>query len=155
MDAGQVEGLFVAPTAKAPCEPRSEVEALPGQGLAGDRYAEHSGTWWKPGKSGQDITLIASETLERIRADEGIDLTPAETRRNVVTRGVDLPALLGKRFLIGEVECVGMRDCPPCAHLESLTHPGVHAALEGAGGLRAEIVTAGTLHVGDAIQLLD
>ena len=82
-------------------------------------------------------------------------MRPAETRRNVVTRGVDLSALLGKRFAIGDVECLGVRDCPPCAHLESLTRPGVHAALEGAGGLRAEVVTAGTMRVGDAIRPLD
>ena len=67
-----------------------------------------------------------------------------ETRRNLVTEGVDLDAPHREDLRVGDAVLVGVRDCPPCAYLEELTRPGVRAALEGGGGLRAEIVHDGT-----------
>ena len=131
-----------------------EAEAVAGVGLLGDRYANGTGTYWKPEKPGQEITLIEAETLERLAAD-GVTLAPGDARRNIVTRGVRLQDLLHKRFAIGDVECVGIRDCPPCAHLEALTEAGVRAALEGSGGLRTDIVVGGRFAVGDQIRLID
>jgi MOSC domain-containing protein YiiM len=150
---GTVEGIFIAPTAKAPMESRREVDAVAGDGLVGDRYHNGSGTYWRMEKPGQEVTLIEAETLERL-AEFGITLAPGEARRNVVTRGIRLGELLHKRFAIGSVEVVGIRDCPPCAHLEALTEPGVRAALEGLGGLRTDIVVSGRISVGDRIVLL-
>ena len=70
-----------------------------------------------------------------------------------MTRGIDLNALVGKRFVIGEVECVGQRLCEPCAHLERLTEPGTLRGLIHRGGLRADVLTDGTLRVGDEIRV--
>ena len=78
-------------------------------------------------------------------------MAPAEARRNVVTRGIDLDALVGRRFLVGDVQCVGRRLCEPCAHLERLTVPGTLRALVHRGGLRADVLTDGTIRVGDAV----
>jgi MOSC domain-containing protein YiiM len=151
---GTVEGIFIAPTAKAPMESLQDVDAITGDGLAGDRYHNGSGTYWKMEKPGQEVTLIEAETLERLAAEFGITLAPGASRRNIVTRGVRLGDLLHKRFAIGPVEVVGIRDCPPCAHLEALTETGVRAALEGVGGLRTDIVVGGRISVGDRIILL-
>ena len=68
-----------------------------------------------------------------------------------MTEGADLDALVGKTFAIGDAVLIGVRDCPPCAYLEGLTRPGVRAALEGGGGLRADVVQGGTVHLGDDI----
>ena len=78
-----------------------------------------------------------------------------ETRRNLVTEGVDLDQLVGRTFSVGDVVMRGVRDCPPCKYLEGLTRPGVLAALKGRGGLRADIVRAGVLRVGDKIAEVD
>src|SRR3954452_19273661 len=154
MTEGRVEAIFIAATAKAPALAIDEAEAIAGIGLSGDRYANGSGTYWKMEKPGQEITLIEAETLERLADEFGVVLTQAEARRNVVTRGIRLASLMHKRFAIGAVEVVGIRDCPPCAHLEALTTPGVKAALEGMGGLRTDIVVGGRFSVGDAVRLL-
>ncbi|HEX9969965.1 MAG TPA: hypothetical protein VGB03_07485, partial [Acidimicrobiales bacterium] len=61
----------------------------------------------------------------------------------------------GRRFRIGDVELVGMRDCPPCGYLQRITTPGVMTALQGRGGLRAEVVVSGRLSEGDAVEVLD
>ena len=148
---GCVEAVFTAPAAAALPEPVDEAEALPGRGLAGDRYFKGEGTFWKAGKPGQDLTLVEAEAIEGLATEHGIELAPAESRRNVLTRGIDLNSLVGERFLVGEVECRGNRLCDPCAHLERLTQPGTRAGLEGRGGLRADIVAGGTIRPGDQV----
>src|SRR2546423_647164 len=74
---------------------------------------------------GRALALIAAEALEAMAGEHGVEITAAESRRNVLTRGIDLSALVGKRFRVGSVECVGVELCEPCMHLESVTRPGV------------------------------
>ena len=117
------------------------VEVAPG-GIVGDRYRDAG-----------DITLIEAEALEGLREDTGIELSHAESRRQVLTRGIRLNDLVGKRFRVGEVECVGAELCEPCSHLQSLTYPGVLRGLVHRAGLRADIVSGGRIAVGDALTV--
>jgi hypothetical protein len=151
---GTVEGLYLAPAAEAQCEAVETVEAVAGRGLRGDRYFDGQGTFGGPGATGHELTLIEAEALEELAAGSGIDLDPADARRNVVTRGVDLNALAGRRFAIGEVEILGSRLCEPCAHLQRLTRPGVLRGLVHRGGLRADIVSGGSIRRGDEVRPL-
>ncbi|MDQ1395560.1 MAG: hypothetical protein QOG64_819 [Acidimicrobiaceae bacterium] len=155
MAEGRIEALFVTPEPKADPVAVASATAIAGKGLDGDRYALETGTWWKPEKTGQHITLIDAEVVEGLRAEHGLAITPAGTRRNVVTSGVDLDGLIGHRFWLGGALCVGVRTCPPCAHLEGLTVPGVRSALEGVGGLRADVLAGGEVAAGDTIRLAD
>jgi MOSC domain-containing protein YiiM len=145
---GRVEEINIAPELERLPEPVSAVDALAGQGLRGDRFFSS-----EPRESGEarDITLIQAEALEGLREEHGIELSAAESRRNVLTRGIDLNALVGKRFTVGDVECVGVELCEPCNHLQSLTQPGVLRGLVHRGGLRADIVRGGRIAVGDAV----
>ena len=68
-------------------------------------------------------------------------------------RGVRLNDLVGKRFSVGGVECVGVELCEPCSHLESLTRPGIMRDLVHRGGLNADILVGGTISVGDAVDV--
>jgi MOSC domain-containing protein YiiM len=148
---GVVEGIFIAAEAEHETRPVDAVRAVAGQGLEGDRYYAGNGTFFKERKPGQDITLIEAEAIEGLAREDGIELGPGESRRNVVTRGIGLNDLVGRRFSVGEVECVGQRLCDPCSHLERLTEPGVLNGLAERGGLRADIVTGGTISVGDEV----
>jgi MOSC domain-containing protein YiiM len=153
MQNGSVEAIYIADRAEALPSPRDAVNAVAGKGLEGDRYFDDVGTFSDdPRSNGRDITLIEAEAVEGLARDTGIELTPAETRRNVVTRGVALNDLVGRRFTVGEVECVGRRLCDPCSHLEKLTQPGVLKGLVDRGGLRADVVRGGRIAVGDAVQ---
>jgi hypothetical protein len=145
---GVVESLLVAPEAEAALVAVDETSAIAGHGLEGDRYSVGRGTFSAPGR-GYQLTLIEGEVLDEI------ELPYAEARRNVVSRGIDLNALVGRRFLIGEAECVGRRLAEPCAHLEKLARPGLLRPLVHRGGLRADIVSGGHIRVGDAITPLD
>jgi len=99
------------------------------------------------------VTLIAAEGLEAFVDETGISVTAAETRRNVLTRGIDVNALVGERFRIGDVECVGVELCEPCAHLQSLTKPGVLKGLVHRAGLNADVLNDGEIAVGDAVTV--
>lgn len=149
-----MEAIFTAAGAGATCVAHHRVEAVAGRGLEGDRYATGGGTFSDRPGAGRQLTLIAAEVLEALAVEDGIALSGADARRNIVTRGVDLSGLLGHRFRIGGVECVGVRECPPCQTLQERTEPGVLRALAGRGGLRADIVTGGPIAVGDPIAVL-
>jgi hypothetical protein len=144
---GVVAGLLVAPAAEAPLASVESVLAIAGSGLEGDRYALGRGTFSGPGR-GYELTLVEAEVLE----EQGLPWELA--RRNVVTRGASLNPLVGRRFRIGEVECIGRRLAEPCAHLEKLSGPGLLRPLVHRAGLRADIVTGGTIALGDELTLL-
>jgi MOSC domain-containing protein YiiM len=130
------------------------VEAIAGEGLAGDRYRDglgfYSATPTDPGA--RELTLIEAETLAAILSETGITLEPAEHRRNITTRAIALEPLIGQRFRIGDVICKGVRNCPPCNHLEDVTGKKVMKPLVHRGGIRARIVQGGWIRVGDRID---
>ena len=97
------------------------------------------------------LTLIAAEAVEALEREHGISLEARATRRNVVTRGIDVNELVGKRFRVGDVECEGVELCEPCAHLQSMTKEGVVKGLAHRGGLNADILSDGEISVGDAV----
>jgi MOSC domain-containing protein YiiM len=155
MQNGSVEAIYIADRAEVLPSPRDAVNAVAGKGLEGDRYFDDDGTFSDdPRRDGRDITLVEAEAVEGLARDTGIELTPAETRRNVLTRGVALNDLVGRRFTVGEVECVGRRLCDPCSHLEKLTQPGVLKGLVDRGGLRADVVRGGVIRPGDELREL-
>lgn len=144
---GRVEALAIAPEAEAPMVLLEEASALAGYGLEGDRYGAGRGTFSNPNAVGVDLTLVEAEALGAL----GL-IAAQDARRNVVTRGIELNALVGERFLVGEVHCIGRRLCEPCAHLQKLTVPGVLRGLVHRGGLRADVISDGTIRVGDEVR---
>lgn len=133
-----VEEINIGPSdSLAPVE---SVRAVAGSGLEGDRHFRAEGQ--RPGGA---LTLIEAEMLEEV------GLSGAESRRQVVVRGMRLNDLVGKRFKVGEIECLGVELCEPCTHLESLTRPGIIKELTHKAGLNADILSSGTIAVGDAV----
>jgi MOSC domain-containing protein YiiM len=122
--------------------PVESVSAVAGKGLEGDRHYFEDGA--RPGGA---ITLIEAEVLEEV------GLSGPQSRRQVVTRGVRLNDLVGKRFFVGDVECRGVELCEPCLHLQSLTRPGIIQELAHRGGLNADVLNSGTISVGDSVTL--
>lgn len=146
-EVGLVRGIYLSMEATGAPEAVLTARAVAGQGLEGDRYFTGQGTWSYERRLWSELTLIEAEALEAASAS-GVHLDPGAARRNVVTAGVELGSLIGRRFSIDEVELVGERPCDPCRHLDRLTGQPVKAALVGRGGLRASIVAGGMLRVG-------
>jgi MOSC domain-containing protein YiiM len=148
--AGEVVEINISPEHEVLPAPVASVRAVPGRGLEGDRNF-FAGPGVQPERD-RELTLIATEALDALSKEHGIDLTAAESRRNVATHGIDLNDLEGRRFRVGEVECAGVELCEPCNHLQGLTEPGVLRGLVHRGGLRAAILTEGEIAVGDGIE---
>jgi MOSC domain-containing protein YiiM len=121
--------------------PVRSVRAVAGKGLEGDRYFFPDGAG-----PGEALTVIEAEVLEEVA------LTGPQSRRQVMVRGVRVNDLVGKRFWIGEVECLGTELCEPCLHLQGLTRPGIIKELIHRAGLRADILSGGTISVGDLVR---
>jgi len=147
---GRLVGIYTATEGGQPMDSRDQVHAIAGVGLEGDRYATKTGQFSDRDGGGREVTLIAREAVAAANTAD-VTIGEGETRRNLVTEGVDLEALIGKQFAVGDVVLLGVRDCPPCAYLEQLTGQAVRRGLRNRGGLRADIVRAGTLRVGDVI----
>ena len=154
---GRVEAIAVAEQATAPMRQVERARARAGRGLDGDRYAAKAGTFTPANDTarGYDLTLIAAEVLDELVLPSGGNIEYVEARRNIVTRGIDLNALVGRRFRIGDVECLGQRRCEPCSHLERLTTKGVLRGLIHRGGLRADVLTDGQISTGAVIETID
>ena len=150
MSNGIVEAIYIAATATGPTKALGAVSAIPGVGLEGDRYALKQGTFFKP-EPDFELTLIEAEAIEALRRDYGVDLPAGDARRNLVTRGVALNHLVGREFTIGDVRIRGIRLCEPCDHLQKLTGKPLIKGLRHRGGLRAQILSEGTIHAGDPL----
>jgi MOSC domain-containing protein YiiM len=101
-----------------------------------------------------NASVIRCRSVIRL-ALESIDLAWDQARRNIVTRGIALNSLVGHRFKVGVVECIGRRLAEPCAHLEKLARPGLLRPLVHRGGLRADILDGGSITIGDQIRIVD
>ena len=152
MKTATVIAIFVSPEGGKPLREIAETRALPGRGLAGDRYFDKKGTYSNRPGSGREVTLIESEALLAAKGDYAIDFAPGSHRRNLVTCGVALNHLVGKEFTVGAARLRGTRLCEPCTYLgELLNEPRSRLALVHRGGLRCDVVSEGIIKTGDAI----
>lgn len=150
--SGRVCRLFVAPVAGVPMAAVPSVSAVAGRGLQGDRYFNGGETLSNRYSRETEVTLVEFEVLEALRREHGLAVDPQDTRRNIITRGISLNALVGCDFCVGPTVLRGVSVCEPCAHLERVTRPGVLRALVHHAGLRASIIEGGTIRVGDLID---
>ena len=153
VSALRIEGIFISPghnffghhekpSGTHPTISVSEIECVAGKGLFGDRFFG-----FKENYKGQ-VTFFSSEVFEDVcRKLNVVEKSPGVTRRNVVTRGVDLNSLVGKKFVIQRIEFEGVSECSPCHWMNEAIAPGAEALLHGRGGLRARILSDGVLRV--------
>jgi MOSC domain-containing protein YiiM len=144
MGAGRVEAIFISPQRGELPHPVGSVTGVAGKGLEGNRYFDS-------GRPEQELTLIEAEQLDYVRTEHGLEIDAAATGRNILTRGVDLNALVGERFRVGGIECRGIELCEPCTTMQARTVPGAIKALVHRAGLNAEILVGGEVRPGDPV----
>jgi len=154
-EPGSIAAIHIASTAGGGMVSALTATAVAGVGLEGDRYARGVGHWSSIRRAGDQLTLIEDEEVERVAAQHGLDLPRGATRRNLTTRGVRLDELIGQRFRIGAVTCIGVRRCEPCTYLDGLLGQEALEALVHRAGIRAEIITGGSISIGDVVERLD
>ncbi|MFQ5913799.1 MAG: MOSC domain-containing protein [Nitrospinota bacterium] len=150
---GVVERIFIAPAGGVNMQEVDQVEALANRGLLGDRYLERTGYW--TGVDECQVTLIEAEGLEEIRDATGLHVENGEHRRNLITRGLRLEELAGKRFQAGGAVLEYDRPRPPCSYIQSITERGMTKALYGRSGICARVVQSGVIRAKDPIVVLE
>lgn len=156
---GIVCGIFYAKTKGGPMLAISDAELTPELGVVGDRYGIGKGSWSTPGKKHRQVSLITMEAI--LALDRGKPqgaprtIQPSETRRNIITSGIDLNLLVGKEFRIGDdVVLRGTKLCDPCerpAKLAGKPKFDFAKAFESKGGLCAEVIKGGRISESDDV----
>lgn len=151
----QVRGIFICVNAGERMMELDLVRVIAGKGLLHDRYSTDSGTFSKkePAKT-RHLTLIDADAIDAANAGREKPFEWAQTRRNLVTRGVPLNDLVGVQFVIGDGLLVeGTELCKPCERPSALAGiPGFKEAFEDRGGLRVAVLESGVIRLNDPIR---
>ena len=142
---GLVTWIGLRPVRRAPVQPVDEAMLDSGQGLVGDHYSSRTG-------GARHVTLIQAEHLSAIAAYLGREIvTPDQLRRNIVVSGINLAALKGRRFRLGDALLEATGECHPCSRMEEILGEGGYNAVRGHGGITARVVGNGVVRLGDAV----
>ncbi len=154
MTGGVLTEIWLTGAAAAPMRRVPAGRLVAGAGLDGDRYALGGGTWARYPDLEKQLTLIDRDDVAAVAAEVGVELSPGDTRRNLVTAGVDLPALVGRWFAVGDALLFGMKRCPPCTHLERLTGARLVKAMVHRGGINAAVFAGAEIAEGAVVRPL-
>ena len=142
---GTVEWIGLRPARRAAIVAVPAAELVAGRGLVGDRYANAGGA--------RQVTLVAAESLAAIASNLGCGaVAPEELRRNLVVRGINLLALKGRRFRLGDAVLEASGECHPCSRIEEALGAGGYNVTRGLGGLTARVVAGGRVRIGDRVE---
>jgi len=150
---GTLVDIFIAGEAGVAMHRVSEVHAITGHGLAGDRYASDNGHWRRTDAC--EVTLVDAAELLIAECRSGIVFSNGEHRRNLVVDGIPLAAMRNRRIRIGEALFAFHRLRPPCGYLERLLEPGASKALGRAAGIGLRVLEGGPIRIGDRVQVLE
>jgi len=126
------------------------VEVVADKGIVGDRhFREYNDPY-------SQLSLIEAENINYYNIKYSLNIPYVDFRRNIVTEGIQLNNLIGKRFLVGSVELEGIDLCRPCRHLsELLNQDNIIKEFLRKGGLRCQILSSSKINVGDVIKILN
>ena len=145
----KIIGLGVAKNNNQKIEELSKAEVIAGKGIIGDRHFHENNS------VRSQITLIESENIDYYNNKFKTSYYYLDFRRNVITKGIELNNLVGKKLLIGNIKVEGNDLCRPCKHLEeTLNGKDIIKEFLRRGGLRCEILTSGTINLQDKIKIL-
>ena len=126
------------------------IEVLANKGVIGDRHFKDFNDPYC------QLSLIESENIDYYNLKYGLDIPYINFRRNIVTKGIQLNELVGKKLKIGKVNLEGIDLCRPCRHLtEMLSQENILKEFLRRGGLRCQILSSSSINIGDDIQIMD
>ena len=146
----EVIKLGIAANNNQPIKEVNSIEVLSNKGIVGDRHFNDFNDPYN------QLSLIESENIDEYNIKFGLDIPYINFRRNIITKGIQLNDLIGKKLQIGNVELEGVELCRPCRHLtEMLNQKNILKEFMRKGGLRCQILSSSKISTGDKINLLD
>ena len=147
---GKVFKLGITKDNNKEIEEVNSIEVLANKGVVGDRHFDEYNDPYN------QLTLIEAENIDYYNTKYGLSISYKDFRRNIVTKGIQLNDLIGKKLKIGEVEIEGVDLCRPCRHLtEVLNQPSILKEFLRRGGLRCQILNSSKISINDEIKVLD
>ena len=126
------------------------IDVLTNQGVVGDRHFKEFNDPYN------QLSLIESENIDYYNIKYGLNIPYIDFRRNIITKGIQLNDLVGKKLQVGNVKLEGIDLCRPCRHLsEVLDQNNIIKEFLRRGGLRCQILSSSSIKVGDKINILD
>jgi MOSC domain-containing protein YiiM len=150
MTTGKVVTLLISPHRGQPTVRVDQIHDIPGFGIEDKRYISRPGSVDDHPQTGCQITLIEQETIKAI-CKEGIQISPGQTRRNIITHRIALNDLVGMDFSVGHIQLKGVRLYEPCDYLARKIKPRRKQAIFHRGSLRSDILINGIIHLYDTI----
>ena len=145
----EVIKIGIAKTNSREIQEVNEINLLAGKGIVGDRYFQEKN------EDRNQLTLIESENIDYYNDKFNLKIPYLNFRRNIVTKGIKLNELVGKKIIIGKTEIKGIDLCRPCRSLqENLGQNNIIKEFLRMGGLRCAILTSSNIKVGDEIKIL-
>jgi MOSC domain-containing protein YiiM len=144
MGHGIVTAIYIAQEAGGEMLAVNQVTAIAGKGLSGDRYSLGHGSWNRGNPGKRQVTLFNQRFLYRS------GFTGVETRRNLITHGIELMDLIGREFRVGEAVLRGVKYCEPCGRPSKLAmkRRRFQHVFHDCGGLIAEVLESGLIQYG-------
>ncbi len=145
---GDIVGVILGIAYRAadgdPMQEAQECNVLAGRGI--DSENRQPGT--------REVTLLSNESWVNTCEEVGAVLWWTIRRANFLVEGVDLGATIGRTMAIGEVRIRVHGETKPCGLMDR-QHEGLRRALAPAcrGGVHGEVITGGTVRVGDAVNV--
>ena len=127
----------------------NEIKVTAGKGIIGDRY------FHEKNDDRNQLTLIESENIDYYNDKFNLKIPYINFRRNIVTKGIKLNNLIGKKLMVGKLEIKGIDLCRPCKSLqENLSQHNIIKEFLRKGGLRCQILNSENIKIGDQIKVL-
>ena len=146
----EVYKLGISENNNKPINEVRSIEVLANQGVVGDRHFKEFNDPYN------QISLIESENIDHYNIKYGLNIPYIDFRRNIVTKGIQLNDLVGKKILVGNVKLEGVDLCRPCKHLsEVLGQENIIKEFLRGGGLRCQILTSSSIKINDKISILN
>ena len=146
---GKVLRLGITKNNNQPIKEVNSIEVLANKGIIGDRHFHEFNDPYN------QLSLIESENIDDYNIRFGLNIPYIDFRRNVITKGIRLNDLVGKKLKVGSVELDAIDLCRPCRHLtEMLNQKNVLKEFLRKGGIRCQILSSSNIHVGDKIELI-
>lgn len=154
---GIIERIYIAPGKRRKVKRIESAELEAGSGIVGDRYHALALQYVERDMPvpANHISFVEQEKLDEFIDRHALQVDYGDFRRSVITRGVDLNALVGQHFRVGEAVCYGVELCEPCSQLARIVHKAVLTEMRVSAGLRAIILESGSVRPGDGIYAVD
>ena len=127
----------------------SEIDLIAGKGVVGDRHFKDYNDPLN------QLSIIECENINEYNIKYNLNIPHLNFRRNIVTRGIKLNELVGKKISIGTVNLDVIDLCRPCRHLsEKLGRNDIIKEFLRKGGIRCQIMNDGKISLNNKIKII-